>query len=180
MAIEFAIQASRPRSILVREPTDETLSDAIQTVFPLLTEWAILVWNGIFVPLGYKYDVSLLVPDLLVLLDDMCEHFSGSQVIEWPTNTFASRWSIHWDAGHVKVDADWRSVIGCTEPLLTSRNTIELPKDAFVAEWKELLMVVHTALVQAGYDAATIQGLESLIATIERIGGTGMLYKEST
>ena len=51
----FSVQASNPKywkNVLDEE--DSSLSDAIETIFPLNTEYAFLEWNHIFIPLSYK------------------------------------------------------------------------------------------------------------------------------
>ncbi|HHR2550667.1 TPA: hypothetical protein ACSY39_10840 [Listeria monocytogenes] len=57
--MNFFIQANTPQKTGVFESDDYDLSTAIETIFPMLTEDAILVWNHIYVPLSYKYDISL-------------------------------------------------------------------------------------------------------------------------
>ena len=58
--MNFYIQASNPRAL---KPSfiEENLSAAIESVFPMNTENAILFWNHIAIPLSYKYDISYMV-----------------------------------------------------------------------------------------------------------------------
>ena len=69
--LNFYIQASNPRFQDSINIYDESLSDAIESVFPLNTENAILVWNYISIPLSYKYDISYMIEDILQLLDEL-------------------------------------------------------------------------------------------------------------
>ena len=57
----FYIQASNPRFIESISYEVESLSDAVESIFPLNTENAFLVWNYISVPLSYKYDISYML-----------------------------------------------------------------------------------------------------------------------
>ena len=76
--MSFLIQTGNP----ALEPTDdrevEGLPLAIQTVFPLATEAAILVWNRVPVQLSYKYDLGDVVHDLLPMLDDVLTRAAGT------------------------------------------------------------------------------------------------------
>ncbi|MEO7594939.1 MAG: hypothetical protein ABI134_27225, partial [Byssovorax sp.] len=71
MATEFFIQSSNPRSSSECDADDASLCDAVQTVFPMATESMIMVWSGVYIPLGYKYDVSLMVDDIIDLCNDI-------------------------------------------------------------------------------------------------------------
>ncbi len=176
MANEFVIQASNPSALRVHDPDDEGLSDAIQTVFPLDTERAILAWNRICVPWSYKYDVSLLADDILDLLEIMLDDDAGDRVVEWPSNTFAATWSVVWDAERTTVHAKWSCVTGGLEALLGSRDSVTIPKREFLSEWKSLLGVVERALDRAGYTEEELHGLGRIRRVLARLPGHGMLY----
>jgi hypothetical protein len=176
MAYEFVIQASCPRALLVHDPDDESLSDAIQTVFPMDTERAILAWHRVCVPLGYKYDVSLLVDDILGITEVMLVDERGARVVQWPSNTFAATWDITWDEEGTTVHAKWECVSGGIESLLVSRGSIAIPKKEFLAEWKSLLVVVERALDAAGYTESQLAGLSRLRRVIAALPGHGVLY----
>lgn len=180
MAIEFVIQASCPRALRVHEPDDESLSDAIQTVFPLATERAILAWNRICVPLSYKYDVSVLADDILRLLESMLAEAQGALVVEWPSSTFAARWTITWGDALTTVRAEWRDVSGGIVSLLATHDSISVPTREFLAEWKSLLVVVERALKDAGYAEDQLTGLGQLRRVVATLPGNGELYPEES
>jgi hypothetical protein len=178
MAENFLIQASSPRGLPLRDAEDASLSDAIQTVFPLKTEGMYLIWNGISVPLSYKYDVSLMVDDVLHLLAQMLGHATGYESIDWPSNTFAATWEVRWGAGHVVVVSDWRHVAGGTRDLLGASGSIQLDLVHFMREWRRPLEVVAEALQKAGYEDHQILGLSVLRDTLRNIVGQGELYQD--
>lgn len=125
MTSSFAIQASQPRTEASYDPDDESLCDAVQSTFPLRTESMLIVWNGVYIPLGYKCDVSFIVDDGLDLLDAMLTSATGRRTIHWPSNTFASSWVVEWDPSNVVIEATWRAVVGGTEAC--SRQVARLP-----------------------------------------------------
>jgi hypothetical protein len=177
MGYRFVIQASAPRAIVRLDPADESLSDAIQTVFCLATEDAIMNWNGVYVPIGYKYDMSMMIDDVLDLLEEMRLVGAGTRVIQWASNTFSATWDVEWDADMVTVLAGWIDVIGGTESLLGANCKLCVSKTEFGAEWKRPLEVVLRALEAAGYNDADLEGMNRLRSVSGNIVGEGLLYR---
>jgi hypothetical protein len=178
MSYRFAIQASNPRFVSEFDVNDTNLSDAIQTVFPLETEYALLVWNWVYVPLTYKYDLSLMVDDMIGLVEVMISEPSGNLTIQWPSNTFAATWRIGWDSGTTKVQAEWLCVLGDTEAMLATKPNIVVQTADFIAEWRRPLEVIVSGLDAAGYNATNLPGIGRLQALVGKIGHCGMLYRE--
>lgn len=177
MAASFLfLQASNPRSTTTRDAADESLSDALQTVFPLETERAILVWNGIYVPLGYKYDWSLMVDDVIDMCDSVLMRASGTREIHWPSGTFAAVWRLTWDPVDVQVESEWSRVVGNTESLLNNSSVVSMERGAFLAEWRRPLEVAAEALVRAGYSRAQLARLGDLESILTRLPRYGRLY----
>src|SRR5882762_688622 len=136
MTYRFAIQASNPRTRATFDATAENLSDAIESVFLRETEYALLIWNWICIPLSYKYDLSLMVDDIVDLVEDMVRETMGHRMIHWPSNTFASTWNVKWQDGKVMINATWECVLGKTEGLLAERSMIAAELAQFVGEWR--------------------------------------------
>jgi hypothetical protein len=178
MATEFIIQSSNPRSESACDPDDASLSDAIQTVFPMDTEDMLIVWNGIYVPLSYKYDVSLMTDDILDLCSDIIAAAEGYRRICWPSNTFAAVWDIRWGSDIVTVQTQWNRVVGGTEALLVARSCISIPREDFLAEWKRPLEIVADALRKAGYTQKQIPRVAFLDDIITKLPDHGHLYRE--
>ena len=164
MGLVFAIQASCPRSLLQRSADDENLGMAIETVFPLETEIAFVVWNSIYVPLSYKYDVSILTEQVLWLHDQLMAAEEGKLLFDWPSNTFATRWTVAWKGDALRIDSRWSGVRGGLLDLLNGQPTVEIGRQAFFAEWRALLERVDGALRRAGYDANNLPEMSCLTA----------------
>lgn len=178
LAYCFHLQASHPRSIHIVDESDRSILDAIETVFLQRTEYAYMVWNWIHIPLTYKYTLSLLIPDALMMLDQLLQKPSGSLTIHWPAQEFSAKWQLEWESDELTIRSEWHSVIGATEGLLSERPLLEIDKAAFIAEWQELLGVVLAALVNAGYHDDQLIDLPKLREIHDRIQGSGILYKE--
>jgi hypothetical protein len=173
----FRIQASQPRSASNALLEDSGLSDALQSVFPMMTEAAILVWNGGHVPLSYKYDLSFMVDDILYLAEALLSTKRGQTRISWPTNTFAATWNTRWADDIISIHGDWKTVVGGTEELLRAHPLVEMPVGEFLAEGKRPLTIMTMALTEAGYDRLAPQPMERLAHLASQIQNEGVLYR---
>ena len=177
MDYQFMFQASAPRYLTVCDPQDETLGEAVESVFPLDTEYAFMAWNWVYVPLSYKYDLAIMLADIVAMLDRVLSFAEGEIRIQWPSNTFAAEWRVKWKDGMVHVHATWRSVLGSTEDLLGRRPDIHVLVQDFVSEWQRPLEIIVRGLRLAGYDEH-LSGLHHLEQVIGRIRQPGQLYRE--
>jgi hypothetical protein len=177
MSHKFVIQKSNPRHLCAHDPDDKTLSDAIQTVFPLETECAFLVWNHIYIPIGYKYDLSMMAGDIIDLIERMLDAERGMAVICWPSNTFSSEWRATWDFNEVVINAKWNHVVGGVTPLLEQRPSVSMSRLVFMAEWRGLLTTIESALSNAGYTTDQLPELLRLRGAIDRLHEEGVLYR---
>ena len=59
--MSFFIQCSSPQIAKNYVIEGNSLRDCIEDLFPMRTEEALICWNGIRIPLSYKYDISLMV-----------------------------------------------------------------------------------------------------------------------
>jgi len=180
VSAQFWIQASNPRWQKPAEETASCLAEAIEEAFPLNAENAFVVWHNIYVPLSYKYDVSLMMRDALWILGELLDEESGSVDVDWPSNTFAARWQLVWKAATLTITClEWRCVVGETEKMLRLKPIVSMRKMDFVFEWKALLERVLDALNGAGFTVAAVPELSGLIERIREIDEHGMLYRKS-
>jgi hypothetical protein len=175
--MEFYIQASNPRASGAYNAEDTNLAEAVETAFPLNTESAVLVWHHLYIALSYKYDLSVIINDLVSMLTALMRPGPGTHEVQWASNTFLSRWTLRWNAENdLAVDAEWTSVVGVPEFVVQKAGGVCMPKEQFVAEWKELLSRVMTALTASGYEEAQVAGLAELRLVHDQIPRRGMLY----
>jgi hypothetical protein len=174
--LNFWIQASNPKSLSVINEEDLSIYDALQTVFPLITEDAYLVWHHVHIPLGYKYDVSVIITEALDMIEALKRGDSGEIAVTWPSNTFRVDWQIRWNGATLQIDAKWENVVGFTESLLSARPTLTIGKDEFISEWKQLLGVALKALTDAGYRDEQLVDLPRLRRIHDEIRNPGILY----
>ena len=176
--MHFSIQTSQPKNNAKFCSEDKKLSEAIETIFPMMTEDGLIIWNTIRIPLSYKYDISYMIEDILCMLRAIRENHDGGKLkIDWPSDTFACRWKLTWDRKNLAIDSDWRSVSGNIEQLLNKNNKIIIDSMDFVREWKMLLRVLITNLRQCGYNECSLIDMSELINEFRHIDRYGSLYQ---
>ncbi|TCS94835.1 hypothetical protein [Hazenella coriacea] len=174
--MDFRIQAGAPRVTGQFDEEDENLAEAIETIFPLYTEDAILVWKNIYIPLSYKYEISIMTWDLLDMLEKLRKHSSGEWKIQWASDSFRNSWYLRWEEDTLTINAEWGSVIGNTENQLKEKREIKVPILAFTAEWRKLLGNLITGLQKSGYTEERLPGMDRLIHEYHTIPFDGILY----
>jgi hypothetical protein len=68
MSRESWIQAGCPRNTAEHDRDDEDLCEAVETVFPLEAECMVMVWSGVYIPLSYKYDLGVMLADIIEIM----------------------------------------------------------------------------------------------------------------
>ena len=174
--MKFAIQLGNPHSSGPLEPEDETIAEALESIFGLYTEDTILVWDALRIPLGYKYDIAFIFEDILQLVEAITATPTGTHNCSWPSSSFRAMWYIRWDEEQVRIHAVWESVIGGDdfEDLLKRHPDITIPKRQFLGEWAGLLELCLTRLRQAEADKQI--DLSRLEEAVNRIPERGCLY----
>ena len=162
--MSFQIQPGNPKTQKPADHAVEDLSEAIEEIFRA-DEDALLWWNGLPVKISYKYDLSVLVDDLLPLLDKLLSSPTGTQHVYWGSNTFRAQWDLQWATQELEIQARWESVAGNYEELLNARPTVKIDQMLFVQEWQALLHKVLLKVSQANLeleDDASLQLLHKI------------------
>lgn len=173
----FYIQTGNPSITNIYNSEDNKLFEAMESVFPLITESAFLVWNNICIPLSYKYDLSYMIDDILIILSLIQNQNEGKQLIHWLPDTFRCDWSVEWSNEKIKIESFWECTTGHLESMLNMCNTVTLLTSEFLYEWKGILKNIIDALDSCGYKEEQICNLKRLRDIYENIGGSGYLYQ---
>jgi len=176
--MKFVIQAGSPRFDSRRGVQVADVSDAIQTIFPMITEDAFLLWDSIPVGINYKYDFSILIDDLLALLPEVINSPEGNYRVGWGSNTFRAHWFLEWKGEDLTIESKWHGISGNYQQLLNSQPQLQIRRDQFVCEWKEVLRRVIDAIDSSGVDVRDKTNLESLRWVEAQIPNRGYLYAE--
>lgn len=97
------------------------------------------MWNYISIPLSYKYDISYMMEDILLLLYALQYREKGELTIHWLPDTFRCGWIVRWDREKLNIQSQWENTVGHLERLLNEKPNISLKKDDFIKEWKSIL-----------------------------------------
>lgn len=173
----FYMQANNPKCQGALDFNNTFLSEAIEDIFPLYTENAIMSWNYISIPLSYKYDISYMIDDIVKLLNVLRNKKSGKYIVNWLPDTFRCNWSICWKEGEMEIDSMWECTVGDLENILNNRNKIIISVAAFSAEWKKILEVIIKNLEMCGYNKNNLNGMRELVEEYNNIIETGILYR---
>lgn len=150
----FEIQLSNPKFSFddIEISNDINLEELIQEIFPLDTEYAFIIWNNIFIPLSYKYDVSLMVLDFIKIRNFIKDNTSKSLDIHWASNTFRSEWHImiteEADYEYIVINAKWYQTHGRLENLLNDYNSIKIGLNIFGEELEKIINFVENIVKQ--------------------------------
>jgi hypothetical protein len=173
--MQFWVQASNPRVTGQFDAADQSLSEAVQTAFPLDAEEALVRWGPHYIVIGYHSEVSELVEDLVSLLNRMSSFDQGAIDVHWPCSTFAAVWAVEWSATNVLVRARFLDVRGVDAAALNAFEELSLGRVEFLAEWAQLLRVIEEGLLACGY-GDSFPPLPRLRALRERLPAQGQLY----
>lgn len=175
--MNFCIQASCPKYTGLYDDSDYNLSTAIETAFFMMGEKAIMIWNNVYIPLCYKYDISYMMEDILNILENLRTIPKGELNVHWASDTFANIWEVKWDDEYVEIYSEWGSVLGHTEEMLRLKGPILISKESFANEWKRVLHNVIEGLKLSGYSKEKISGIDRLVSEYSIIKKQGILYK---
>ena len=164
----ISIQISNPILLPITDEEVTSLEDVIENIFPLDTEYLILIWNNIFIPLNYKYDISVMILDFIKIFDFLKDDETDTLEMHWASNTFSSIWKMEKRNSYVNIKSFWKSVNGGIEDKLNelSENTIAL--NDFTEEIKKLLVFLKNSIQKSGIDCHLIEDctiLDNVVTT---------------
>lgn len=173
----FYIQTSNPFIVKETNIHDSKISEAIESVFPMNTEELILFWNHVGIPISYKYDISYMIDDILMMLQNIKLKGKGELLIHWLPDTFRADWKLEWSGEKISINANWENLKGNLQKILVDSKRVELLKKEFISEWKMLLKILISALKTNGYDLLIKHQYDELVKNFKDIKDYGILYR---
>lgn len=168
------IQASHPRTLRPESVEARSLSSAISRLFAADTEDAVLTWNAIPVLLGYRYDLAVMAPELLDMLEACTAAPDGDHTASFASSSFTVQWRLSWRAGLLDITSQWLAIRGNYERLLAQHSKLSLPVAELLAEWKAPLELIVRAVDDAGVHLVdgddSLDRLRRLTAAIPEYG----------
>jgi len=147
----FKIRAGNPQ-IEPKTFLEYDMCEAIESTFPLDNGSATVFWNGIPFELHYKYCISEILEDLIIILKIIKTTYSKEYSIRWPSNNFEALWVMKWDSETLFISAEWENPVGKIEEELNQKKDIIINKVFFTNEWKGVILNVIQGLSKRGYD----------------------------
>ncbi|GAA4325937.1 hypothetical protein BJY14_006153 [Actinomadura luteofluorescens] len=140
----FWLQTANPETLEVASAAD--MAHATAQMYPMDTEAAILFWNRVPVRLEYRYDIPVLLDDLVPLLEEVQDPEVPQTEVYWASDTFSAEWNVARDGDSLRIVSRWESVHGSYESLLNDRSQLTVRIDSFVAEWLKVLRRITSDL----------------------------------
>jgi len=172
----FYIQVSNPISFSIEEDDVESLGEVIEDIFPMDTEDAYICWNGISVALSYKYDISVIISDILCMLEEITSSNSGNISVNWPSNTFRADWNISWVDDELTCKSSWENVSGSIESILNKHSIVTTTTTNFISEWGSLIDHLSKHLMQASVKIGHLEDAKTLARLQPKFLNPGHLY----
>jgi len=164
----FAIVSGKPRIRRGPHPISDSLGGALQEAFDCESEDLTLYWNEVAIPLEYKYDVAIIVDDLLEMLQQLLDEEAGEFEARFFSDTFNCIWHIRWSGGVVDIRPVWlelRHRISDAEEL---QRPIGLPTTEFLRQWKPVVQATVVALHESGVEVDNAEEIKKL-RQLERV-----------
>lgn len=158
----FKIEASNPKNNAIIDNDDTKLSEAIYTLFPLEAEDAMLSWGDVRIPLSYRYDISTMVDDLIQMIFVLKSKDDGEWFVDWSSNTFAVNWTLKWSEDDLEILAQWRDEFHAGD-YLKENNVLNIEKKKFFLEWKKIIDVLLSNLIECGYNCDNLIDMGNLV-----------------
>ncbi|MGK5628041.1 hypothetical protein [Streptomyces sp. URMC 123] len=142
--MSFWLQSGNPETLEVGSAAD--MADATGQMYPMGAEDAILFWNRVPVRLEYRYDIPVLLDDLVPLLEEVQNPAFSHTQVHWGSDTFSAEWDLARDGDGLRIDSRWESVHGGYEFLLNDRSRLTVGIVSFVSEWLKVLRRITSDL----------------------------------
>jgi hypothetical protein len=166
----FYINPGRPT---VEKPATAAAADfaeAIEVAFPMQTEDAVLHWYNAKISVGYKYDLSVIVEDIVDMLEFVTSAVQGTIDVAFPSDTFSSTWKLECSAPGMVAHVAWESLSRNERAAAVAQpRSVSLSRQDFSAQWLKLLEVAVRAVRESGVEIADRSLLRRASALLEAV-----------
>jgi hypothetical protein len=174
----FEIQINNPNINDCDGITSEEISSAICSIFPATTEDAILVWNWIPIRLNYNADLSVIIEDILTMIEELLASEQSSARVYFGSSTFQGEWLCRRTSEVLEISARWEVVAGSYEEILNKRAILKLSFQDFIAEWKSVLFKILLSLRKSKIRLSSVEQVERIEKIYSSIPLLGRLYRD--
>lgn len=155
---------------------------AFRDVFPKLfsenSESAYIFWKEIPIRFHYTFECFANLDRLIVLMNKIIDNKQGTEQFTFLTDTLVGNWTLDWSKDSLSIQSNWIGNQGFSEyaDALNRAGSISMPIDAFIAEWKLLLVQVLNSLDTVSAAKLneniqeTVQFIGKILKSTEKIG----------
>lgn len=170
---EFFVLANNPTyQSLKKNYVYSDFSEVIEALFLFETEDAFINWQGYLIPLEYKYDISVIIDDLVYMVENILSNQKQINIC-FGSDTFTADWVITLSEVALNIETCWKSVINQDINLLNSVSKLYINKTCFLKEWHGLFKILMNAYTHQNHvlleDQAIFLKMQSIINIIEDI-----------
>lgn len=137
-----------------RDPTDSSLIDAVQTVYDMYDCDLCMTIGPHEFSLGMKYDISMMIDDIVELVQSVLSSECGQASVSWVSNSFAYEWTLIWNVDSIGLSS---TPLFPEDPSWVESFEFTLSKQKFVEEWTHLLRAVRSVLEGSGYSLGDLR-----------------------
>ena len=166
---DFKINTNNPRTNSVYDSNDSKLSEAIYTTYPMDTEDATLYWENEEISLSYRYDISIIIDELVNMMLVLCLNDSGQLCVVWSSDTFFGEWELTWSGQSLEICANWFEWFHASE-YLTKHNRLEIDKIEYLIEWQHITDKLLQELAACGYNYDNLDDWQLLFEANAMVG----------
>lgn len=164
----FTIVSGKPRIRRCRHPISDSLGGALQEAFEFESEDLTISWNDVAIPLEYKYDIAIIVDDLLEMLQQLLDLRGGELEVSFGSDTFNCVWHIRWGGGTVNIRPTWLGLRASVPQVEGLRRPVELGTIEFLKQWEPVLRDMVLAVRESGVVIDNAEEIERL-RELERV-----------
>lgn len=146
----FHIEVGAPEKRSLQGSFANDLSEAIEMAYPMESAAAQLVWCGRPLTLNYKYDVSVIIEDVIEMLEKCREGALRQIEVSFGSNTFNAVWKLDFRADALEVNAHWNCIVGGNETILNECPSVRIDRKHFAEQWMKLLRQVVSDIQLVG------------------------------
>lgn len=144
----------------------DDLSEAIELLFPMDTDDAVMEWGHCKIPLSYKYDLSVIIDDLVDLFEQIKKANFAFFSVFFGSDTFNTKWEIEQYDTILKIKAKWHSTAANNESELNKMPQLIVNSNTFLHEWMKIISTIIKALESIDIvliDNSEVDRLKSLV-----------------
>ena len=144
----FSIDTGQPGIIGGQVATYRDCSEAIEDMFEWPTNEAYIVFGEYTIQVMYKYDLCVMIDDIIDMIHQLDVRNSGNCNIEFGSSSFRTGWELSWNEDDLGITAHWESIVCNPKDLVGKTTNISVSKMLFIKEWLKILQVIKSAFDQ--------------------------------